>query len=76
MRQKATRVLYIGVIRHGFLWLKFDRCWVVEVRCKAEADSDGVFPPNQFYWEQVGRFYNHKDAIAEANRWEKNNVVH
>lgn len=72
MRQKATRVLYIGVIRHGFLWLKIDRCWVVEVRRPNHADSHGVEPPSNHYWEQVGRFYSHKDAIAEANRWEKN----
>lgn len=66
--QKKVRVLYIGFTKHGFLWLKRRRTWLVQIHHYVGLDDS----PSGHTWETVSKHYAKHDALAEEKLWKSN----
>lgn len=71
--QKKVRVLYVGFTKHGFLWLKRRRTWLVQVARLPDTDSNGM-PETcaQFVWTTVSKHFDKADANLEGRLWTSN----
>ncbi|QOC57955.1 hypothetical protein phiK7B1_100 [Pseudomonas phage phiK7B1] len=68
IRPDKVRVLYVGFTKHGFLWLKRRRTWLVQVR----QDVGYELTPSGFLWDTVSRHFDKADAQLEARLWKSN----